>query len=127
MTLPVLMDMNLSPAWVPWFEGHHWPAVHWSTIGDRKATDQTIMAWARAHGHIIFTHDLDFGTLLALTNASGPSVVQVRAQDVLPQHIGRYVLAALKQYSALFESGVLVVVNEKTARARILPLRRQIE
>ena len=25
------------------------------------------MAWARDNGHVVFTHDLDFGTLLALT------------------------------------------------------------
>jgi predicted nuclease of predicted toxin-antitoxin system len=45
------------------------------------------MAWARENGHVVLTHDLDFGTLLALTRANGPSVVQVRAQDVLPQHL----------------------------------------
>lgn len=45
---------------------------------------RTVMGWARENGHVVFTHDLDFGTLLALTRASGPSVVQVRAHDVLP-------------------------------------------
>jgi len=42
------------------------------------------MAWARANGHVVFTHDLDFGTTLALTHAAGPSVIQVRGQNVLP-------------------------------------------
>jgi len=45
------------------------------------------MAWAREHVHVVFTHDLDFGTLLALTRASGPSVIQVGSQDVLPEHL----------------------------------------
>jgi hypothetical protein len=42
------------------------------------------MAWALAQNRVIFTHDLDFGTALALTNAGGPSVLQVRGQHVLP-------------------------------------------
>ena len=40
------------------------------------------MAWAGEHGSVVFTHDLDFGSLLALTQAVGPSVIQVRTQDV---------------------------------------------
>lgn len=42
------------------------------------------MAWARANDRIVFTHDLDFGRLLALAGRVGPSVMQVRTQDVLP-------------------------------------------
>jgi hypothetical protein len=34
------------------------------------------MAWARANGHVVFTHDLDFGTTLALTHAADPSVTK---------------------------------------------------
>jgi len=35
------------------------------------------MSYAQDHGYVVFTHDLDFGTLLALTRARGPSVVLV--------------------------------------------------
>jgi predicted nuclease of predicted toxin-antitoxin system len=84
MSVKVLIDMNLSPDWVAVLQGQGWPAVHWSTVGDPRATDRTIMDWAVANGSIVFTHDLDFGTMLALTHATGPSVLQVRGQDVLP-------------------------------------------
>ena len=43
------------------------------------------MEWAQTNGYVVFTHDLDFGTLLALTQGVAPSVVQLRSQDVLPQ------------------------------------------
>jgi predicted nuclease of predicted toxin-antitoxin system len=115
--------MNLSPDWVEWFQNHQWPAVHWSSVGDPQATDETIMRWARANQYVVFTHDMDFGTALALTNADGPSVIQVRAQDVFPEHLGRFVLAALRQHGSLLEKGALVVVDENTSRVRILPLR----
>lgn len=38
------------------------------------------MAWALTNDYIVFTHDLDFGTLLAITQADAPSVIQVRSQ-----------------------------------------------
>ena len=80
MSVPLVVDMSLSPEWVPFFKTAGWTAVHWSTIGDIRALDTTIMAWALAERHAVFTHDLDFGTLLALTHAGGPSVIQVRTQ-----------------------------------------------
>jgi len=40
------------------------------------------MAWALANGHVVFSHDLDFGAMLELTHANGPSVVQVRGGQV---------------------------------------------
>src|SRR5437870_8712162 len=55
--------------------------VHRSAVGDPSAGDATIMAWALTQGHVVFTHDLDFGTALALTHAGGPSVIQVRRDD----------------------------------------------
>ncbi len=42
------------------------------------------MEWAKTNSHIVFTHDLDFGAILAATNAIAPSVIQVRTQDVMP-------------------------------------------
>src|ERR1051325_6882303 len=98
MSIKLVVDMNLSPEWVDEFIAHGWDAVHWSTVGDPMATDSAGMAWARANGYVIFTHDLDFGTMLALTHANGPSVFQVRGQSVLPEDIGPVVFAALHQH-----------------------------
>src|SRR5262245_20029222 len=92
MSLPIRVDMNLSPDWVPFLAAAGWQAVHWSAVGDPRATDQVIMDWARANGHLVFTHDLDFGTLLAVTKADGPSVIQVRTQDIMPATLGPWSL-----------------------------------
>ena len=122
MSLRIVVDMNLSVEWIPLLERAGWPAIHWSAIGDPRADDATIMAWASAHEHAVFTHDLDFGTALALTHAGEPSVIQVRAQRVLPEHIGSMVLAALKQYERELSAGALVVVEPAKSRVRVLPL-----
>ncbi len=64
----ILIDMNLSPEWCQVFASIGWKAYHWSTIGDLRAADHTLMQWALEHDCIVFTHDLDFGALLAATN-----------------------------------------------------------
>jgi predicted nuclease of predicted toxin-antitoxin system len=106
---------------VQFFEQAGWPAVHWSNVGAADAEDRELMAWASAHRHVVFTHDLDFGSALALTHASAPSVIQMRGQRVLPEHVGMLVLAALRQYESELAAGSLVVVEESKSRVRILP------
>ena len=81
------------------------------------------MAWAHANGYVVFTHDLDFGTLLATTRAQGPSVIQVRTQDVMPQNLGSRLVEILRQHESVLESGALITVDEVRARMRILPFK----
>jgi predicted nuclease of predicted toxin-antitoxin system len=123
MNVSILVDMNLSPDWVPVLQRNGWPAVHWINVGDPRATDRLIMDWAAANNHIVFTHDLDFGTALALTHAVGPSVLQIRARDVMPDHLSPIVVAALRQHNDDLAAGALVVVDESTCRVRILPIK----
>lgn len=118
----LVVDVNLSPDWVAVFASQGWPAVHWSTVGDPRAKDRTIMTWAREHAHVVFTHDLDFGTLLALTRASGPSVVQIRTHDVLPDHIGTMVSSVVRTYQSQLQEGAIVTVDESRGKVRILPI-----
>ena len=122
--MKLLVDMNLSPDWVRLLKQSGWEAVHWSTIGNPRAVDSEIMAWAKQNGCVVFTHDLDFGTMLALTQAEGPSVIQVRTQDVTPAAIGKLVVNALQQFKSELEKGALIVLDEANVRARILPLKK---
>jgi predicted nuclease of predicted toxin-antitoxin system len=119
--MKLLIDMNLSPDWIAVFEQQGWEALHWSTVGDPCATDSVIMDWARANGYVVFTHDLDFGTLLATTRVQGPSVIQVRTQDIMPSGLGDRLAQILQQHEAVLEKGALVTVDEARSRVRILP------
>jgi predicted nuclease of predicted toxin-antitoxin system len=121
MSVELVIDMNLSVEWVDELAKHGWSAVHWTNVGDPRADDSVIMAWALANAHVVFTHDLDFGTMLALTHATGPSVLQVRGQNVLPEDIGSIVIAALNQHESALAAGALVVVDVKKSRVRVLP------
>ena len=121
--MKVLLDMNLSPAWVSFLEAAGIAAVHWSSVGDPRAEDGELMAWARANGCIVFTNDLDFSALLALTRDTGPSVLQVRTQDLMPAAIGDTVVRVLSEHSALLQDGAILTVDDAGARVRILPIK----
>lgn len=116
--------MNLSPAWVQFLGAAGIQTVHWSGVGDPRAKDSTLVDWGRKNGAVIFTHDLDFSALVAITKAKGPSVVIVRTQDVLPDAIGAEVVRVLRAHEAALEKGAIVTLDELAARVRILPIEK---
>ena len=119
--MKLLIDMNLSPEWVEVLHRRGIPSVHWSTVGDPRAADAVIMEWARDQNYIVFTQDLDFGALLAATHARGPSVVQVRTQDVTPKNLERLLLASLEAHAEALVDGGLLTIDEAKSRIRLLP------
>ncbi len=120
--MKLLVDMNLSPRWIPVLTGAGIDAVHWSALGANNAPDSEIMAYARVSGYVVLTHDLDFGAILAATHGEKPSVVQIRADDVSPDVIGTQVIAALRQMASELEDGVLLTIEPTRTRLRVLPL-----
>ena len=124
--MKIVIDMNLSPQWVEVLmsEGHD--CVHWSEIGPPNAPDREILLWARSNGYVVLTHDLDFGAILAATKADSPSVLQLRTQDISPGRIGESVVSAFKQFEELLSQGELVSIDQRRARARVLPISSQL-
>jgi predicted nuclease of predicted toxin-antitoxin system len=118
----ILVDMNLSPEWVPFLEQAGFACVHWSAIGNPRAADAELMAWARAHDHVVFTHDMDFGALLAATRASGPSVLQARVKNTMPNSLGPDVVRVLHFRREALERGALVTIDKVHSRVRVLPI-----
>jgi predicted nuclease of predicted toxin-antitoxin system len=123
--MKILVDMNLTPEWVPFFATQGIESRHWSTVGDPRSEDDTVLAWAREHGWIVFTNDLDFGALLAKAGTTGPSVIQARTQDLLPAGLGQTLTEILRRFEIELDRGALIVVEPASARVRVLPIRQQ--
>ena len=117
--------MNLSPEWTQIFALEGWESVHWSTVGHPTAPDSELMEWAKANGFSVFTHDLDFGALLAATGAAAPSVVQLRCEDTRPAFMAAIVVASLKAQRAAIDSGALLTIDPRRMRVTVLPLKRK--
>lgn len=108
----LLVDMNLSPLWIPFFRQQGIEAVHWSELGGVNAPDTEIMDRARAGGFVVFTHDLDFGRLLALWGERRTKCrTSPNTKDVLPTAIGGVVLSALTLARTHLEAGALVTID----------------
>lgn len=122
--MKILLDMNLSPEWEDYFNRNNIEAIHWSKLGNPKARDSEIFKYARENNFVIFTHDLDFSAMLAHSNSFGPSVIQIRNQNILPEISGKTILSIIESYKELIDQGVLIVIEEYQHRIRILPLNK---
>ena len=121
--MKLLVDMNLSPGWVERLAGHGFEAVHWSTIGAATAPDVEVLTWANEHEFVLITNDLDFSAILAAGAFHGPSVVQLRTQDLLSEGAVRIVARALEAHRDDIERGALLSIDEGGTRVRMLPLK----
>jgi predicted nuclease of predicted toxin-antitoxin system len=124
--MKILLDMNLSPSWIGYLSSNRIEAAHWSSLGAVDATDREIMAFADQNEYIVLTQDLDFSAILAATQNSRPSVVQIRADNLALDQIGPSLVAALRQLQAELEKGAILSIDQwNRVRMRLLPLSRE--
>ena len=113
----------MSVQWPIWFEQRGHLAQHWSNVGNCDDSDTVIFQFAINQNCIVLTNDLDFGTLLALSNGRKPSVIQARLSEVLPDALGPNLEKAIKAYCNELESGAIVTLLPTRNKIRILPLK----
>jgi predicted nuclease of predicted toxin-antitoxin system len=121
--MKIVVDMNLSPRWIPLLKTAGFDAVHWSDVGAATARDEEIMKWAASMDVVVLTHDLDFSAILAFTNNAKPSVIQVRAEDLNPDTIGAQIVSAINQTKIELATGAIISVDPVNTRLRLLPLK----
>lgn len=118
-----LADMGISPVTVATLRAHGHTAKHLGEERLHRLPDADILAKARAEQAIVLTHDLDFGELMAASNAPLPSVIIFRLPDMRPDSVNRHLLAIIAQYMSELEQGAIVSVGDKRVRLRRLPIR----
>lgn len=62
-------------------------------------------------------------SILAATRAEGPSVIQIRGQDLSPKTLGPILVDVLRDHERAVSVGAIVTVDVRNARVRRLPLR----
>ncbi len=53
----------------------------------------------------------------------GPSVLQVREKEPLPETVGEAVFRAIDMHAALLAQGALLTIDAARSRVRLLPIR----
>ena len=120
--MKILLDVCLSTEWVAFLESKGVESIHWSSVGPCNVKDSVIFRHAQDYGFVLFTHDLDFGTILAHSRARLPSVIQARVQDVSPEAIGESICRLIAQFQEELCSGAIVTLLPERNKVRILPI-----
>ncbi|MEW6771973.1 MAG: DUF5615 family PIN-like protein [Bacillota bacterium] len=120
--LKYLADMHISPVTCALLReaGHQVARV--SDVLSYDASDQQILEYARTQQMVIITQDLDFSALLAVANASGPSVISLRLGTVEPRAVATLLLHILPTVEAELVKGAIISVTEQKLRVRLLPV-----
>ena len=118
-----LIDNALSPAVAEELcrSGHD--ATHVRDHGLANAGDDVIFEFAERDRRVVVSADTDFGTILALREASMPSVILFRgATPRKAEGQTGLLLANLSEIAAVLERGAIVVIEPQRMRVRMLPI-----
>ena len=97
-------------------------AIHVADIGFSAADDTDILQRAQEDERVVVTLDADFHALLALTEATSPSVVRIRIERLRAQALTNLLLTVFSECEEDLEQGAVVTVEPNRIRVRRLPL-----
>ena len=87
-----------------------------------KADDAEILKWSLERNAIIVTLDADFHTILAVSRASGPSVIRLRLQGLGASEVVDMIRKVLQSFEADLKRGCLVTVKTRKTTCHWLPI-----
>lgn len=118
----LLLDQGLPRSTVVHLNNAGIEAEHVGDRGLATASDSKILDLGREEGMVIATLDADFHTLLALSGATGPSVIRVRIEGLRAPELAQLLVTVLKVCGDDLTKGAMVSVTERGLRIRHLPV-----
>jgi len=120
--MKLLLDQGLPRSAAGLLRQEGLDAVHTGECGLSVASDYEILAAGRSQGRLVITLDSDFHTILALEEASGPSVIRVRWEGLRGPEMAKLIGQVIEVCSDDLESGAAVSVRRDGIRIRSLPM-----
>jgi predicted nuclease of predicted toxin-antitoxin system len=119
-----LVDKNISFRICALLAAAGHDALHVDELGLGAAPDVDVLGRAADEGRVVVSADTDFGTLLAASRASRPSVVLTREISTMASpELAALLLANLAAIEDALIQGAIVAFGRRTIRVRNLPLR----
>jgi predicted nuclease of predicted toxin-antitoxin system len=96
--------------------------IHVSEIGLSAAEDAEIIQRVIEEDRVVVTLDADFHTLLALYEATVPSVIRIRIERLRAQALTDLLVKVINECSEELQQGAAVTIEPSRIRVRRLPL-----
>jgi predicted nuclease of predicted toxin-antitoxin system len=120
--IKLLLDQGLPRSLASLLRDSGVDAMHVGEQQLSEAADTVILDYARETDRTVITHDADFHTLIALSNATKPSVIRIRIEGLKAPQLFSLIELILDSYQQEIGKGALVSVNEDRVRLRSLPI-----
>jgi predicted nuclease of predicted toxin-antitoxin system len=118
--MKILIDMNLSPAWVEFLNKAGYEAAHWTTLGAPRIPDTPMLGYAAKRDFVVLTQDLELSAILASQNTERPGVLQIASAHNMPDVAGAQVVAALRKAAPALEQRAVVTVDPVRRSMKVL-------
>lgn len=119
---PILLDQGLPRSTATLLRGAGWDINHVGELGMSRARDEEILRYARREGCAIVTLDTDFHAIVAVENASGPTVIRIRIEGLNGQAMTNLLTSMWPRIEEHVARGAMITVTPHAIRIRHLPL-----
>jgi len=119
-----LLDMGISPITGEYLTKAGHETTHLIDMAMDRSSDLEILDLAEKEKRVVLTHDLDFGRLLAFSEAKLPTVVMFRLRDMRPENVNKVIHLVIQQFTDAMEKGAILSVGDKKIRCHLLPIKR---
>lgn len=118
----LLLDQGLPRTTAAQLSAAEWDVVHVADRGMSRARDREILDYARRENRVCVTLDADFHAILAVTNATGPTVIRLRQEGLDGKAIANLLRTIWPSIEPQVLHGAMITVTERSIRVRRLPI-----
>jgi predicted nuclease of predicted toxin-antitoxin system len=117
-----LLDVGISPRLGKLLTANNHTYRYLPDFYSNKTSDADILEIAIENQEVVITHDLDFGSLLAFSRKSQPSVILFRIHHIDPELFYNLISENWDTIEDPLSKGSLVIIETDTIRMRYLPI-----
>ena len=122
--IKILLDQGLPRTAANLLRERGWDAQHVSERGMSRAEDSAIIALARHEQRMVVTLDADFHAFLAVSGATGPSVLRIRMEGLKADQVASLVERVLALASDELNQGAMITLADGKVRIKHLPVAK---
>ena len=116
--IKMLLDQGLPRTAANLLRERGWDVQHVSERGMSTAEDAAIIAIARQEQRMVVTLDADFHALVAVSGATGPSVLRIRMEGQKADQVALLIERVLALASDELKQGAMITVAAAKTTAR---------